>query len=161
MVESAQWQRKVKAHLSLWNSHCVCIANRLKLPSRQGLSAPVRDSVVLTMSDARNWGPPPLQECEHRHSKHCRKLSASLEKGERKVLGLSTTTKVKCLLGFFVLSCVARTKSASDSRTAIITTSWSTLVRSLGRALRGAPRVLMLCQLSRPGSLLQHNYSLS
>lgn len=145
MVESAQWQGKVKTLLSWWKPLCVCIVNRLKTLSRQELSSLARDSVVLTMSDVRNWGPLTLCECEHRHSKHCRKLSTSLEKGARKVLGLSATTKVKCLLGFFVPRCEAWTKpGAADSRTAIVTARWSTLIRNLDRALRG-PQGSLCC----------------
>lgn len=107
MVESAQWQWKVKTLLSWWKPLCVCTANRLKTLSRQELSSLARDLVVLTMSDVKNWGPLTLCECEHRHSKHCRKLSTSLEKGAREELGLSPITKVKCLLGFFVPRCEA------------------------------------------------------
>lgn len=124
---------------------CLHSQQVLETLSRQELSSLARDSVVLTMSDVRNWGPLTLCECEHRHSKHCRKLSTSLEKGARKVLGLSATTKVKCLLGFFVPRCEAWTKTgAADSRTAIVTARWSTLIRNLDRALRG-PQGCLCC----------------
>lgn len=136
-------------------------SKQVKAPSREELNAPARDSVKLTMSDVRNWGPRHFMNVSTSiEKKHDRKLSTSLEKGARKVLGLSAT-KVKCLLKFFVPRCVAWTKSAADPRTTIVTARWSTLIRNLDRALWGTPRILKLSQLRRPGSLLEHNYSLS